>query len=153
MTTADLMRMGAIYFSQIKEGLNQYQNEMLVMSQKDAWQYFQNEIVQYGASNSFADFYYFRLEEDAKKRVDLVLSEKEREFLCEMQPKENFEENIIFPLNDQLLKIIVKLNDMEMLFSTIYFVGSGEQSSVTYWGNYNYEYIRFSNMTFEFIEK
>ena len=47
---------------------------------------------------------------------------------------------VIFPLEEQLLKIAVTLNEKEMLFSTFYFIG--EETS-TWWGNYNQEYIIF----------
>jgi len=50
---------------------------------------------------------------------------------------------VVFPLDEQLLKIAAKLNEKEILFSTFYFVGN--QAS-TWWGNYNREYLIFTQL-------
>ena len=57
--------------------------------------------------------------------VDEVLTDAEKTYLNLMMP-EDLDEDIVFPLDDKLLKIIVKLNAEEILFSTIYFLPSGK---------------------------
>ena len=37
----------------------------------------------------------------------------------------------------------VKLNEAEMLFSTIYFTKANTLSAKTYWGNYGHQYVAF----------
>lgn len=61
-----------------------------------------------------------------------------------LNQQECMKEEIIFPMDEMLLSITTKLNEKEMLFSTIYFAGEkGERS--TWWGNYNQEYIVFTD--------
>ena len=100
---------------------------------------------EYGNNKAFADFYYYRLDLDSREMVDEVLTDAEKTYLNLMMP-EDLDEDIVFPLDDKLLKIIVKLNAEEILFSTIYFLPSekaGGRGRTTWWGNYEKEYICF----------
>lgn len=143
MTTQELKQRGAIFFEKITEGLHNYAEVKLVMDEKKALAHFKNLKKEYGAENSFADFYYYRLDEDAREMVDELLTSEEQSYLSLLKPDD--EDEIIFPLDDKLLKIIVKLNAEEMLFSTIYFVEgkAGSRARTTWWGNYENEYICF----------
>lgn len=143
MTTWELKQRGAIFFEKITEGLHNYAEVKLVMDEKKALSHFKNLKKEYGAENSFADFYYYRLDEDAREMVDELLTSEEQSYLSLLKPDD--EDEIIFPLDDKLLKIIVKLNAEEMLFSTIYFVEgkAGARARTTWWGNYENEYICF----------
>ena len=88
---------------------------------------------------------YYRLDLDSREMVDEVLTDAEKTYLNLMMP-EDLDEDIVFPLDDKLLKIIVKLNAEEILFSTIYFLPSekaGGRGRTTWWGNYEKEYICF----------
>lgn len=146
MTAMELKEKGAIYFEKITEGFAHYKDVKLVLDEKKAFAHFKNLLKEYGAENAFADFYYFRLDEDAREMTDELLTAEERAYLQLLQPDpECAEEEIIFPLEEKLLRIIVKLNAGEMLFSTIYFVADKgcERPRTTWWGNYEHEYICF----------
>lgn len=146
MTIEELRDRGAIYFDKITEGFHAYADVKLVLDEKKAYSHFSNLRKEYGANRSFADFYYYRLDPDAREMVDEELTEQERSYL-KLQVPEDVEEDIIFPLDDKLLKIIVKLNAKEILFSTIYFCGGdgAGRPRTTWWGNYDNEYICFKD--------
>lgn len=143
MTTEELRQRGAIFFEKITEGFHDYADVKLVLDEKKALAHFKNLKKEYGAENSFTDFYYYRLDEDAREMVNELLTPEEQSYLSLLKPDD--EEEIIFPLDDKLLKIIVKLNAEEMLFSTIYFVAgkAGGRARTTWWGNYEHGYICF----------
>lgn len=146
MTTAQLQEKGAIWFDRITEGLKQYADVKLVMDEKKAFSHFKSLKKEYGAENAYADFYYFRLDFDAGEMVDELLDEEEIDYLRLIAPApDEVQEEIIFPLSDRLLRIIVKLNAAEMLFSTIYFVqpDAAGRPRTSWWGNYEKEYICF----------
>ncbi|MCD8110546.1 MAG: hypothetical protein LUE14_10695 [Clostridiales bacterium] len=146
MTTAELQDKGAIWFARITDGLKQYADVKLVMDEKKAFAHFKSLKKEYGAENAYADFYYFRLDPDAREMVEELLDEEERSYLGLIAPApDETEKEIIFPLSDRLLKILVKLNAAEMLFSTIYFVqpDPAGRARTSWWGNYEKEYICF----------
>ncbi len=146
MTTEDLKEQGAIFFEKIQEGFREYDDVTLKLDEKKAMTHFKSLRKEYGAENSYADFYYFRLDEEAKEMVNEMLSEEEISWLGLISPfPDEIEEEIIFPLTDRLLRIIVRLNAREMLFSTIYFVQPDKNGRprTTWWGNYGKEYICF----------
>ena len=116
------------------------------MDEKRAYDHFKSLKKEYGADHSFADFYYFRLDEESREMVDELLTADEMDYLQIIRPfPEETEEEIIFPLDDRLLQIIVRLNAREMLFSTIYFVQPDPEGRrrTSWWGNYGHEYICF----------
>lgn len=197
MTTKELTDKGAIYFSQLKTGLSQYQSKTVVMGQEQAYFFFLEKLKEEYPRNAYADFYYFCLPKEARQKVDAVLEKEELMYLAQLRrsisqkrPMEELErpigkpkepvgeensvgleaslerkisvgvtkrlvgqketrkelkagaEEIIFPLDEMLLQIITKLNQTEMLFSTIYFAGEKGKRS-TWWGNYREEYLAF----------
>ncbi len=159
MTTKELTEKGAIYFSQLKTGLSQYQNKAVVMGQEEAYHFFLEKQQKEYPQNAYADFYYFCLPKEARQKADAVLGKEELLYLKQLgetigqkEPiagAEEFQkepiteaEEIIFPLEERLLWIITKLNQTELLFSTIYFTGEKGKRS-TWWGNYGEEYLVF----------
>lgn len=171
MTIEELKSKGAIYVEQIKTGLSQYRNEILVMNQEQAYEFFWKKWREEYPEDAFVDFYYFSLPLEARQKVDETLSDKEREYLKELQGRlaqesfkeegkgafvqenskeegkgasvqKDYTEEIIFPMEEKLLRIVTKLNQQEMLFSTIYFTGERSARS-TWWGNYKGEYVAF----------
>lgn len=126
----------AIYFSNIKQGFHSYDNEIVWMGEKEAFDFFRRKWKEAKEESVYADFYYSRLEERSKEIVDQVLSEEERQYV------RGLADQIIYPLDEKLLKIITRLNARKILFSTIYFTGEARERS-TWWGNYNQEYIVF----------
>lgn len=146
MTAEELKEQGAIYFEKITEGFRSYADVKLVMDEKRSYDHFKSLKKEYGADHAFADFYYFRLDEESREMVDELLTADEMDYLQIIRPfPEETEEEIIFPLDDRLLQIIVRLNAREMLFSTIYFVQPDPEGRrrTSWWGNYGHEYICF----------
>ena len=142
MKIRGLCEKNVIYFDNISYGLRNYENEVVTLDETEAYDFFSEKIKLYGTENAFTDFYFFTLEEDAKEKVMQVLTEEEIAYLEKMQPLQT-QTQLVFYLEDTLLKMIVKLNAREILFSTIYFQGADTLNPETYWGNYSKEYIRF----------
>lgn len=143
MTIAQLQEQGAVYLKNILDGFAEYANETLHMDATQAYHYFLEKRKQYGALCSFADFYYFALEPEARAKVDILLNEQEKVYLCSIRPQTDEKEQLIFSLTEELLAIIVKLNEVEMLFSTVYFTPTDVLGAKTYWGNYGKQYIKW----------
>lgn len=141
MKTKELKEKGAIFFDWIEEGFSEYKDEIIVLEEREAEEHFKKLIQEYGQGNAYADFYYYKVSEEARVKIDRVLNEGELEYVHKLQVGDS--EDIIFSLDERLLQIIVKLNAEEMLFSTIYFLENGEKKRSTWWGNYNKEYYCF----------
>ena len=77
MYLEELKKENVIYIENIQEGFNKYPNLMLEGTEE----YVNNAIRQLfnanGLDNSYADFYYGRLDKEAKDRVKVALDEKE----------------------------------------------------------------------------
>lgn len=125
-----------IYFNNIQHGLKNYENETVWMGEQEAFDFFKGKWQEAEKDSVYADFYYARLEEKAKEIVERALTEEEKEYV------RGLDEDIIYLLDEKLLKIITKLNARKILFSTVYFTGDSEKRS-TWWGNYDQEYIVF----------
>lgn len=145
MTIQELKEKNIIYFSNIFDGLNQYQNTTLEMNEREAYLFFQKQLELYSPVCSYTDFYYFTLTKESKKIVEQTLSSEEIYYLQTIKPSGNLQEQLIFSLDSILLGIIVKLNAKEILFSTIYFGENKEKNlpRMTLWGNYGQQYIYF----------
>lgn len=135
-----LKAQGAIYIERIQQGLEEYPNEIRKLDAGRAVDEIHRLWKDDAISGAYVDFYYFRLEEDARKRVDECLTEDEIDYL-----RVRWDDKLIFPLDEELLKITAKLNEWEVLFSTYYFVGKQVEKTQTWWGNYNKEYIIFTH--------
>ena len=81
-------------------------------------------------------FLLFTLPKEAKEKIRNMLSAEELAFLAKLGKKAD---GVFFPLKEELLRLLVKLNDSEMLFSTVYFTNPKS----TWWGNYGRTYIVF----------
>lgn len=136
LTIDQLKAAGAIYLEHIQNGFEHYDYKIIRWNQEEALEHIRKLWLLNGPEHSFTDFYYYRLENEAKKKVDSVLNEQEMKYLKGISCSW---EEIIFPLDEVLLNIIVNLNYSEMLFSTLYFT----KEPCTLWGNYNGEYVIF----------
>lgn len=145
MTKAELEAKGAIFFEQITEGFQDFKDETLLFTKDEALAYFREKVILYGTENSFADFYYFSLDRQAQEMVETKLSASEIQYLEQIRPEGDAREQLIFPLTDELLQMVVKLNADEMLFSTLYFLGANGQGRAMFWGNFGGEYICFTD--------
>ena len=160
MTTEQLIAEGAIYFSQLKTGLSQYRHKTVVMDGEQAYRFFLEKQQQEYPQKAYADFYYFSLPPEARQKAGSVLGKEELLYLeglgegiggqkgqqlfqkGSLMAPEAGKGEIIFPLEEKLLRAVTKLNQAEMLFSTIYFTGEKGRRS-TWWGNYGREYLVF----------
>lgn len=131
-----LKETGAIYLEGIQEGFDKYEWEQIALDAGEAVEKLSEEWMLCGKEHAWADFYYFTLPEDAKKKISELLTEEEKDYLSEL---EESNDGIIFPLDERLLRLLTKLNEKEMLFSTFYFT----EPESTWWGNYNQTYVIF----------
>lgn len=136
MTEKDISGAGGIYFEKITEGFEQYQYKIIKLNQKQAFFFLQGLGEKNGKEAAFMDFYYSRLDDESAKKIHAVLSPEE--FACLEKCKK--ETNSLFvPLDSELMRIHLKLNEKELLFSSFYFTAY----PCTVWGSYNQEYIIF----------
>lgn len=145
MTIEEFCRLGGLWIPSAETGMREYGGEFSVMDGRTALEFFRKEMEACGPERSFTDFYYFGLDEEARRTADTVLSEEERRYLLEMEMETEWAgpDQLIFPLDPRLLSIAVRLNETEMLFSTFYFIRDGESSA--WWGNYGQQYVCFRN--------
>ena len=143
MTVKKLQELGALYFEKVQTGLKDYEDKVLQMTEKEAVKLFMELKAKHGENKTFADFYYFKLDDISREMIDEELNDSDKEYLASIAPSDFVDEQIIFPLTDNLLRIAAKLNASEVLFSTFYFLENDEAKRETYWGNYNSEYICF----------
>ena len=139
MTVEELKKEGAIYFEKVMDGMEQFESTSVRMNAFQAVDKFIEMWEMLGCKNMYVDFYYFTLPEEARKKIDKVLTYQEQEYIHQMEHEEG---QVLFPANEILLSICATLNAMEMLFCTVYI--TGEYKS-TWWGNYGGEYIVFTN--------
>lgn len=141
MTVQELKDLGAIYLKNVEDGLRNYKNVIKRMEAFEAYNTLEALCIEQRWENVFADFYYHTFDEEVQENIEAALEEEEVEYLREnCSPR--YRDELIFPLDATLLRIIVKLNAREILFSTIYFVG---EKRSTWWGNYSKEYIVFTD--------
>ena len=141
MTVQELKDLGAIYLENIEEGLRNYKEEIKRMEAFAAYDTLESMCIARQWEHVFADFYYHTFDEEVQENIEAALEEEEVEYLKE-KCSPRYRDELIFPLDATLLRIIVKLNAREILFSTIYFVGEDRS---TWWGNYSKEYIVFTD--------
>lgn len=134
----ELLLKGGIYFTNISDGFDKYHHEVLTLSEEEAFDFVSELMETNGKDHSYADFYYGRLNEESKEKVKSILTKEEIQYINTMDFSND---EIIFNLDERLIRILVKLNAKEMLFSTFYFT----KDPCTLWGNYNSEYVLFKN--------
>lgn len=138
MTQAELKAQGGIYFEKIQNGMAEYDWESQFFSPRMAEKYLRKLWEENGPEHSFVDCHYPFLEEESQEKVLSVLDEKQQEYLKRMTAQE---QELLQPLDEELLSIAVTLNDLEMLFFSFYFT----KNPCTIWGNYKQEYLIFRN--------
>lgn len=138
-TVNQLKASGAIYLVNIQNGFDNYAYEVINMNLEETYKTIKELWIFNGSNNSYADFYYFTLDDEARNKIDSVLNKKEKFYLERLSKPANISE-IIYPLDEDIIHILVKLNYLEILFSTFYFT----KNPCTMWGNYNHEYVMFT---------
>ena len=131
-----LQQMGALYVTNVLEGILNYSNTSKTGSEKEilAWlTKLANEQLLY------ADFYVGRIGEEAIACCKEHLDKKELEMLRKMAEryKEVGEECVYLRPDDAELRVLVALSYRELLFSTFYV----PESKVTIWSNFGGEFL------------
>ncbi|WP_297712492.1 hypothetical protein [Clostridium sp.] len=126
-----------IRFNNITEGINKFENKILESNNSYDFEQsmigFLEEAVRLnGVENSYVDFYFNVLEEDAKIRFKELLNCEDKEFMEKFEG-ENSKSGIYYNLTLESIPFIVRIITKEILFSTIYFT----KEPFTIWGNYN----------------
>lgn len=132
-----------IRFNNISEGFNKYYNGILQGNTGVSGETIERSMISFiekafelnGTENSYVDFYYSRLGEEDKKRLEEMLSVEDREILKELK-EGNLGDGIYFILTKQIISFITRLSTREILFSTIYFT----KVPCTIWGNYDLKF-------------
>lgn len=151
MTGEELRRRGFLYFGGIREGIENFEYEIVKVNREQALLHFHTLREEYGADSSFLDFYLFSLKKEERERAESVLNEEELEAVRAWEKKAGFPrgDQVIFPMDDALLRAAAVFNETGMLFSTMYFAredgkqGEKAVQAETWWGNFNGEYVRF----------
>ena len=130
---SELLKRGAIYFERIEEGFENYEVDYMEGTEEELYQALLSLFHKNGESDSFVDFYFFRLSDSEKVTVLDSLTIEERNYLSNL---ENNKISVFYPLDETLLGITAKLSAREILFSTFYFTKDPQ----TIWGNYQHKY-------------
>ena len=129
----ELKKENVIYVENIQEGFNKYPNSMIEGTEEQINNAIRQLFIVNGLENSYADFYYGRLNQEEKNRVKAALDEKEIMVIESLQLSA---EDIFVRLNSELLEILLKLTVNEVLFSSFYFA----KYPCVVWGNYGKRY-------------
>ena len=122
-----------IYIKNIQEGFNKYPNTIIEGTEEDVNNVIRRLINKNGIENSYADFYYGKLDQEEKNRVRAVLNEKE---IMLVESLNLSAKDIFIRLNAELVEILLKLTASEILFSSFYFT----KYPCLVWGNYGHRY-------------
>jgi hypothetical protein len=123
----------AIYFKNIQEGFNKYPNTMINGTEEYVNGTVRKLFSVNGIENSYADFYYGKLDPEERNRVRAALNEKE---IMLIESLKLSSEDIFIGLNSEILDILLKLTSKEILFSSFYFT----KYPCMVWGNYGHQY-------------
>lgn len=129
----ELGKKNIIYIKNIQDGFDKYPNIMLEGTEEQVNNAIRKLINLNGFENSYADFYYGRLDKEAENKVKAALNEEE---IMAIESLELSAEDIFLRLNPKLLEILLKLTVKEVLFSSFYFV----KYPCVVWGNYGKRY-------------
>jgi hypothetical protein len=129
----ELKKQNSIYLDNIMDGFNKYPNTTIEGTEEVVNNAIRKLVQANGFENSYGDFYYGRIDEEAKNKVKASLKEEE---IALIQSLELVREDIFLRLTPELLEILLKLTAKEVLFSTFYFT----KYPCLIWGNYGRKY-------------
>lgn len=118
-----------IYIKNIQEGFNKYPNAILEGAEEDVNNAIRKLFIANGIENSYADFYYGKLNQEERNRVRATLNEEE---IILIESLNLSAADIFIRLNSEFLEILLKLTAREILFSSFYFT----KYQCLVWGNY-----------------
>lgn len=129
----ELKNKNVLYIENIQDGFDKYPNLILEGTEEFVNNSIRQLFIENGLENSYADFYYGRLDDDGKDKVKAALNEKE---IMKVESLQLSAEDIFVRLNSELLEILLKLTANEVLFSSFYFT----KYPCLIWGNYDKKY-------------
>lgn len=129
----ELKKKNVVYLENIQDGFNKYPNSILEGTEEYVNNAIRQLVTENGLENSYADFYYGRLDDYSKDTIRAALNEKEIMLVESFQLSA---EDIFVRLNSELLEILLKLTANEVLFSSFYFT----KYPCLVWGNYDKKY-------------
>lgn len=127
----------SIRFNNINEGFYRFNNKVLIC---DEVENVEEKVIAFiekcfelnGEKNSYVDFYYNAIDNDAKKRFEQLLCDKDRDFIDRFK-NQCRNKGVYYKLSKESIPFITRLNLNEILFCTVYFT----KNPMTLWGNYN----------------
>ena len=133
ITLEEFKMLNSIYLDNILDGFNNYPNITIEGTEEDVNNAIKSLVHANGFENSYGDFYYGRIDEEAKIRVKASLSEDEIVLIDSLKLTKD---DLFIRLTPRLLEILLKLTAKEILFSSFYFT----KYPCLVWGNYGRKY-------------
>lgn len=129
----EFKKLNSIYLDNILDGFNNYPNITIEGTEEDVNNAIKSLVDANGFENSYGDFYYGRIDEEAKIRVKASLNEDEIVLIDSLNLTKD---DLFIRLTPRLLEILLKLTAKEILFSSFYFT----KYPCLVWGNYGMKY-------------
>lgn len=137
VTRNELTDKGCIFIENIDEGFRDYDWAYVEGSGDDLHQYLRDKIAENGLDHSYLDFYYGRLKQDEKERIQAILEPEEIKYLENLCLKDD---QIYFTMTEELFELAFRLSESEALFSSFYF----RKYPCTVWSNYGHKFVEFT---------
>ena len=137
VTRNELTDKGCIFIENIEEGFRDYDWAYVEGSGDDLHQYLRDKIAENGLDHSYLDFYYGRLKQDEKERIQAILEPEEIKYLENLCLKDD---QIYFTMTEELFELAFRLSESEALFSSFYF----RKYPCTVWSNYGHKFVEFT---------
>lgn len=129
----EFKKLNSIYLDNILDGFNNYHNITIEGTEEDVNNAIRMLVQANGFENSYGDFYYGRIDEEAKNKVKASLKAEE---IALIESLEMGKEDIFLSLTPEIFEILLKLTAKEILFSSFYFT----KYPCLVWGNYGRKY-------------
>ena len=133
LSNEQFMNSGCLYFERYEEGVEKYPNEIVTGTEAELNLLLSALFYENGPEESFVDFYYHKLTQEAQQKLSTVLNEEQMFYVQKITKNAT---TVFYQLTKELLEITAVLNAKEMLFSTYYF----SKIPCTIWGNYERKY-------------
>jgi hypothetical protein len=133
MNLEEFKKLNSIYLDNILDGFNNYPNTTIEGTEEEVNNAIKLLVDANGFENSYGDFYYGRIDEEAKNKVKASLKAEE---IALIESLELGKEDIFLRLTPELLEVLLKLTSKEILFSSFYFT----KYPCLVWGNYGMKY-------------
>lgn len=139
LTKSELIHANCLVPNTIYEGMDNYSHHMIEGNSTELTNYLNEKVKENGEANTYFDFYYGTLPDEAKEKANTVLTKEEVTSLNCLQLSTD-PAKLFYVYDSILFPIAVKLSVTEMLFSTFYFAKTKE----TVWSNYDGKFVVFA---------